>query len=44
MDPVTSYGGGVGISLSRIRGRGAEITGNGQSDGPIHYAKIYDSL
>jgi len=40
---MTSYGGGVGISLSRIRGRGANITGNGQSEGIVPWAKIYDS-
>ena len=40
---LTSYGGGVGISLSRIRGRGSEITGNGQSEGIVPWAKIYDS-
>jgi ribonucleoside-diphosphate reductase alpha chain len=40
---LTSYGGGVGISLSRIRGRGAHITGNGKSEGVVPWAKIYDS-
>jgi len=40
---LTSYGGGVGISLSRIRGRGSKITGNGQSEGIVPWAKIYDS-
>ena len=40
---LTSYGGGVGISLSRIRGRGAGITGNGKSEGVVPWAKIYDS-
>ena len=40
---LTSYGGGVGISLSRIRGRGAHITGNGKSEGIVPWAKIYDS-
>jgi ribonucleoside-diphosphate reductase alpha chain len=40
---LTSYGGGVGISLSRIRGRGSSITGNGQSEGIVPWAKIYDS-
>jgi len=40
---LTSYGGGVGISLSRIRGRGSNITGNGQSEGVVPWAKIYDS-
>tara|TARA_R110001592_G_scaffold114630_2_gene314621 strand:+ start:16920 stop:18632 length:1713 start_codon:yes stop_codon:yes gene_type:complete len=40
---LTSYGGGVGISLSRIRGRGTSITGNGTSEGVVPWAKIYDS-
>jgi ribonucleoside-diphosphate reductase alpha chain len=40
---LTSYGGGVGISLSRIRGRGEEIKGNGKSEGVVPWAKIYDS-
>jgi len=42
---LTSLGGGVGIGLSRIRGRGVEI-GNGdmgQSEGVIPWSKIYDS-
>jgi ribonucleoside-diphosphate reductase alpha chain len=30
-------------SLSRIRGRGANITGNGKSEGIVPWAKIYDS-
>jgi ribonucleoside-diphosphate reductase alpha chain len=33
----------VGISLSRIRGRGTEIRGNGKSEGVVPWAKIYDS-
>ena len=40
---LTSYGGGVGISLSRIRGRGEVISGNGKSEGVVPWAKIYDS-
>jgi ribonucleoside-diphosphate reductase alpha chain len=42
---LTSLGGGVGIGLGRVRGRGARI-GNGetgQSEGVIPWAKIYDS-
>ena len=42
---LTSLGGGVGISLSRVRGRGDKI-GNGstgQSEGVVPWAKIYDS-
>ena len=42
---LTSVGGGVGISLSRIRGRGERIGkgGMGQSEGVVPWAKIYDS-
>jgi ribonucleoside-diphosphate reductase alpha chain len=40
---LTSYGGGVGISVSRIRPRGIEITGNGKSEGVVPWCKIYDS-
>ena len=41
---LTASGGGVGISLSRIRERGeASITGNGKSEGVVPWAKIYDS-
>jgi ribonucleoside-diphosphate reductase alpha chain len=40
---LTSQGGGVGISLSRIRERGAPIKGNGRSEGVVPWAKIYDS-
>ena len=40
---LTASGGGVGISLSRIRERGDEITGNGKSEGVVPWAKIFDS-
>lgn len=42
---LTSLGGGVGIGLSKIRGRGARIgTGDmGVSEGVVPWAKIYDS-
>lgn len=40
---LSSLGGGVGISLSRIRERGTNITGNGSSEGVVPWAKIYDS-
>jgi ribonucleoside-diphosphate reductase alpha chain len=40
---LSSQGGGVGMSLSRIRGRGARIKDNGVSEGIIPWAKIYDS-
>lgn len=40
---LTSQGGGVGIGISRIRGRGKEISGNGTSEGIVPWAKVYDS-
>jgi ribonucleoside-diphosphate reductase alpha chain len=40
---LTALGGGVGISVSRIRPRGTEITGNGKSEGVVPWCKIYDS-
>ena len=40
---LTALGGGVGISVSRIRPRGTTITGNGKSEGVVPWCKIYDS-
>jgi ribonucleoside-diphosphate reductase alpha chain len=40
---LSSQGGGVGIGVSRIRGRGKEISGNGVSEGVVPWCKIYDS-
>jgi ribonucleoside-diphosphate reductase alpha chain len=40
---LSSMGGGVGISLSRIRERGTIIGENGYSEGVVPWAKIYDS-
>ena len=42
---LTSLGGGVGIGLGKVRGRGVKIgTGeSGQSEGIVPWAKIYDS-
>ena len=40
---LTATGGGVGISVSRIRPRGTEIAGNGKSEGVVSWCKIYDS-
>jgi ribonucleoside-diphosphate reductase alpha chain len=40
---LSSQGGGVGIGLSRIRGRGQSIKDNGVSEGVVPWAKIYDS-
>jgi ribonucleoside-diphosphate reductase alpha chain len=40
---LTKYGGGVGINLNKIRGRGMPIRNNGFSEGIVPWAKIYDS-
>jgi len=40
---LSSQGGGVGISVSRIRGRGKTIRDNGTSEGVVPWCKIYDS-
>lgn len=45
MAMLTKHGGGVGISLSRIRGRGELIKGgaNGKSEGMVPWAKCFDT-
>jgi len=40
---LSSQGGGVGIGVSRIRGRGKAIKDNGVSEGVVPWCKIYDS-
>lgn len=42
---MTKNGGGVGMGLSFIRGRGSDIAGgmNGQSEGVVPWAKRYDT-
>jgi len=40
---LSSQGGGVGIGVSRIRGRGKSIRDNGTSEGVVPWCKIYDS-
>lgn len=40
---LSSQGGGVGIGVSRIRGRGKSIKDNGISEGIVPWCKIYDS-
>jgi ribonucleoside-diphosphate reductase alpha chain len=45
MAMLTKHGGGVGVSLQRIRGRGEDIRGgaNGKSEGIVPWAKVLDS-
>ena len=41
---LSASGGGVGISVSRIRGRGSKIAnGSGTSEGVVPWCKIFDS-
>ena len=40
---LAKHGGGVGIGINQIRPAGAEIKGNGTSDGVVPFCKIYDS-
>ncbi len=36
---LSSQGGGVGIGVSRIRGRGKQISGNGVSEGLLDWGR-----
>lgn len=40
---MSKYGGGTSIYLGNIRERGAKISTGGTADGPVHYARIYDT-
>jgi ribonucleoside-diphosphate reductase alpha chain len=41
---MSKYGGGTSIYLGNIRARGSKISTGGTADGPIHYARIYDTV
>jgi len=41
---MSKYGGGTSMYLGNIRKRGSVISGGGYADGPVHYAKIYDTI
>jgi ribonucleoside-diphosphate reductase alpha chain len=41
---MSKYGGGTSIFLGNIRERGAKISTGGSADGPVHYARIYDTI
>ena len=41
---MSKYGGGTSIYLGDIRPRGSAISTGGQADGPVHYAKLYDTV
>lgn len=41
---MSKYGGGTSAFLGNIRPRGSSITTGGKADGPIHYARMYDTV
>jgi len=41
---MSKYGGGTSAYLGNLRPRGANIRTGGTADGPVHYAKIYDTV
>lgn len=40
---MSKYGGGTSVYLGNIRARGSEISTGGTADGPVHYARMYDT-
>jgi len=40
---MSKYGGGTSAYLGNIRERGAKISTGGTADGPVHYARLYDT-
>lgn len=40
---MSKYGGGTSVYLGNIRPRGKEISTGGKADGPVHYARMYDT-
>lgn len=41
---MSKYGGGTSAFLGNIRPRGSKISIGGLADGPVHYARIYDTI
>jgi ribonucleoside-diphosphate reductase alpha chain len=41
---MSKYGGGTSAYLGDIRSRGTDIRTGGKADGPVHYAKLYDTV
>lgn len=41
---MSKYGGGTSIFLGNIRPRGTSISTGGFADGPVHYARMYDTV
>jgi ribonucleoside-diphosphate reductase alpha chain len=43
MGMLTKYGGGVGITIDKIRGRGEKISKGGFTEGVVPFIKVFDS-
>lgn len=41
---MSKYGGGTSGYFGDLRGRGAEITNNGQSSGAVHFMKLFEQM
>jgi ribonucleoside-diphosphate reductase alpha chain len=41
---MSKYGGGTSAYLGNIRPRGSDISTGGKADGPVHYARMYDTV
>ena len=41
---MSKYGGGTSAYLGNIRSRGSKISTGGTADGPVHYARVYDTV
>ncbi len=41
---MSKYGGGTSGYFGALRGRGAEITNNGTSNGPVHFMQMFETL
>ena len=41
---MSKYGGGTSAFLGNIRPRGGAISTGGKADGPVHYARIYNTV
>jgi ribonucleoside-diphosphate reductase alpha chain len=41
---MSKYGGGTSAYLGNIRSRGSVISTGGLADGPVHYARMYDTV
>lgn len=41
---MSKFGGGTSAFLGNIRARGSKISTGGEADGPVHYARMYDTV